>query len=83
MFIPSVSHLECFERDKKRYQSDISFLCPVINLIKAQVCDKDSICYSHCPCNELLDFVTLKHVRNFFSKTEIALNFKTREYHNI
>ncbi len=28
-------------RDRKRYQSDISFLCPpVINLIKAQVCDK-------------------------------------------
>ena len=27
-------------RDKKRYQGDISFLCPpVINLIKAQVCD--------------------------------------------
>ncbi len=32
---------ECFERDKKRYQGDISFLYPpVINLIKAQVCDK-------------------------------------------
>ncbi len=28
-------------RDKKRYQGDISFLCPpIINLIKAQVCDK-------------------------------------------
>ena len=28
-------------RDKKRYQSDISFLCPpIINLIKAQVYDK-------------------------------------------
>ncbi len=28
-------------RDKKRYQGDISSLCPlVINLIKAQVCDK-------------------------------------------
>ena len=27
-------------RDRKRYQGDISFLCPpVINLIKAQVCD--------------------------------------------
>ncbi len=55
-----VRHLECFERDKKRYpgqktisgtkndirdkkryQGDISFLCPpIINLIKAQVCDK-------------------------------------------
>ncbi len=29
-------------RDKKRYQGDISFLCPpIINLIKAQVCDKE------------------------------------------
>ena len=28
-------------RDKKRYQGDISFLCPpIINLIMAQVCDK-------------------------------------------
>jgi hypothetical protein len=27
-------------RDRKRYQGDISFLCPpVLNLIKAQVCD--------------------------------------------
>ncbi len=63
-----VRHLECFERDKKRYprqktmsgtkndirdkkryQGDISFLCPpIIDLIKAQVCDK--ICYSaHSP----------------------------------
>ena len=59
-FKPCVRHLECFERDKKRYtgqktisgtkndirdkkryQGDISFLCPpIINLIKAQVCDK-------------------------------------------
>ncbi len=40
MFKPCVRHLECFERDKKRYQGDISFLCPpVINLIQAQVCD--------------------------------------------
>ena len=38
---PCVRHLECFERDKKRYQGNISFLCPpVVNLIKAQVCDK-------------------------------------------
>ncbi len=56
MFKPCVRHLECFERDKKRYQGqktisgtendirdnkryqgDISFLCPhVINLIMAQ-----------------------------------------------
>ncbi len=56
-----VRHLECVERDKKRYQGqktisgtendikdrkryqgDISFLCPpVINLIKAQVCDNN------------------------------------------
>ncbi len=28
-------------RDRKRYQGDMSLLCPsVINLIKAQVCDK-------------------------------------------
>ena len=60
MFKPCIRHLECFERDKKRYQGqktisgtkndirdkqryqgDISFLCPpVVNLIKAQVCDK-------------------------------------------
>ncbi len=54
MFKPCLSHLECFERDKKRYQgqktisrtkNDIrvtyrSYACPpVINLIKAQVCD--------------------------------------------
>ncbi len=40
MFKPCVRHLECFGRDKKRYQSDISFSRPhVINLIKAQVCD--------------------------------------------
>ena len=33
-------------RDKKRYQGDISFLCPpVINLIKAQVCDKKILKY--------------------------------------
>ena len=58
-FKPCVRHLECFERDKKRYpgqktisgtkndirdkkryQGDIPFLCPpIINLIKAQVCD--------------------------------------------
>ncbi len=31
-------------RDKKRYQGDISFLCPpIINLIKAQVCDKNRL----------------------------------------
>ncbi len=41
MFKLCVRHLECFERDKKRYEGDIPFLClPVINLIKAQVCDK-------------------------------------------
>ncbi len=34
-------------RDKKRYQGDISFLCPpIINLIKAQVCDKCVYTYS-------------------------------------
>ncbi len=34
-------------RDRKQYQGDISFLCPpVINLIKAQVCDKQ---YYHLP----------------------------------
>ena len=58
-FKPCVRHLECVERDKKRYpgqktisgtkndirdkkryQGDISFLCPpIINLIKEQVCD--------------------------------------------
>ena len=46
MFEPCIGNPKCFQRDKKRYQglkryqSEISFLCPpVINLIKAQVCD--------------------------------------------
>ena len=66
-FKPCVRHLECFERDKKRYpgqktisrtkndirdkkryQGDISFLFPpIINLIKAQVCDKKLISPHH------------------------------------
>ena len=34
-------------RDKKQYQGDISFLCPpIINLIKAQVCD--NTVYHYC-----------------------------------
>jgi hypothetical protein len=46
MFKLCVSHLECIERDKKRYQRQKMMsewhivLCPpVMNLIKAQVCD--------------------------------------------
>ena len=46
IFKPCVSHLECLERDKKRYpgqktmQSDVLFLRPpIIKLIKEQVCD--------------------------------------------
>ncbi len=41
LFKPCVSHLECLSGTKKRYQGDISFLCPpVINMMTAQICDK-------------------------------------------
>ena len=79
-FKPCVRHLECFERDKKRYQGDrdkktisetkndirdrkryqgdISFLCPpVINLIKAQVCDKQLYQHSLKWCGNTLQFL--------------------------
>ena len=45
-------------RDKKRYQGDISFLCPpVINLIKAQVCDK--VRYQFSTKIQMFSFITL------------------------
>ncbi len=67
-------------RDRKRYQSDISFLCPpIINLIKAQVCDKYIYIYlssnSKNICRGIFEFKKfINNSRGKYKRNECLIN---------